>query len=79
MKCQCYGKVLILATTCLWYELLLGNLRTIHEQLILPYPQANLRKNTLFIDQSEFSNFAFYVITYSNLRQDGSQKAKSSF
>ena len=38
-------------------KLLLGNLRTNRERVILPS-----RKNTLFIDQSAFSNFALYVI-----------------
>jgi len=30
--------------------------------VILPSSQAKLRKNTLFIDQSAFSNFALYFI-----------------
>jgi len=41
---------------------LLGNLKTNRERVILPSSQAKLRKNTLFIDQSAFSNFALYVI-----------------
>ena len=36
---------------------------TNHELVILPSSQAKLRKNTLFIDQSAFSNFALFVIT----------------
>ena len=35
---------------------------TNHELVILPSSQAKLRKNTLFIDQSAFSNFALFVI-----------------
>jgi len=41
---------------------LLSNLRTNHEREILLSSKAKLRKNTLFIDQSGFSNFALYVI-----------------
>ena len=36
---------------------------TNRERVILPSSQAKLRKNTLFIDQSAFSNFALFVIT----------------
>ena len=35
---------------------------TNRERVILPSSQAKLRKNTLFIDQSAFSNFALFVI-----------------
>ena len=41
---------------------LLGNLRTIRERVILPSSQEKFRKNALFIDQLVFSNFAIYVI-----------------
>ena len=43
--------------------MLLGDLRTNRERVILPSSR-KLRKNTLFIDQSAFSNFARYVITF---------------
>ena len=47
-------------------ELLLGNLRTNRERVILPSSQKKLRKNTLLIDQSVFTNFALYVINSVN-------------
>ena len=43
--------------------LLFGNLRTNRERVIFASSQATLgEKNTHFIDQSAFSNFALYVI-----------------
>ena len=44
-------------------KLLLGNLRTNRERVILPSSQSKIKKkNMVFIDQSAFSNFALYVI-----------------
>ena len=44
-------------------KLLLGNLRTNREWVILPSSQSKIKKKiTLFIDQSTFSNFPLYVI-----------------
>ena len=51
-----------LVTTSRKHKLLLGNLRTNRERLILLSSQPKVRKNTHFIDQSAFSNFAFYVV-----------------
>jgi len=42
---------------------LLGNLRTNRERVILPSSQSKMKKkNTPFMDQSAFSNFALYLI-----------------
>ena len=49
-------------------KLLLGNLKANHEWVILPSSQSKIKKkNTLFIDQSAFSNFALYVIILENM------------
>ena len=50
-------------TTSRVNKLLLGNLRTNRERVILPSSQSkSKKKNTLFVDLSAFSNFALYVI-----------------
>ena len=51
---------MFLVTTFQQHRLLLGNLRTNREQVILPSSQAKLRENTPFIDQLAFGNFALY-------------------
>ena len=54
---------LLQKTTSRLNKLLLGNLRTNRERVIFPYSRSkNKKKNTFFIDQSAFSNFALYVI-----------------
>ena len=51
-------------TTSRLNKLLLGNLRTNRGRVILPSSRSKIKKkNTVFIDQSAFSNFALYVIT----------------
>ena len=50
-------------TTSSLKKLLLGNLKTNRERVILLSSQNKIKKkNSLFIDQSTFSNFALYVI-----------------
>ena len=45
-------------------KLLLGNLRTNCEGVMLPSSESKIKKKkTIFIDQSAFSTFALYVIT----------------
>ena len=59
---HCYRK-----TTSRLNKLLLGNWRTNRERVILPSSQSKIKKkNTLFIDQPAFSNFALRVIKKEN-------------
>ena len=57
---------------------LLGNLRTIRERVILPSSQENFRINALFIDQLVFSNFAIYVIKAYYWAQQGNSRTSQS-
>ena len=64
-------------TTSRLNELLLGDLRTNRERVILPSSRSKIKKNTLFIDQSAFSNFARYLIIHVKAKSERFTAASS--